>query len=98
MIAGSITDFSATLEKDVSVEEVNDAFKQASQGAMKGILEYCEDPVVSSDILGNKHSCIYDSLLTDKVGKTVKIVGWYDNESGYSQRTADLIEKMGQFI
>ena len=98
VISGSITDFSVTLEKDVSVDEINDAFKKAAESQLKGILEYSEDPLVSSDILGNRHSCIFDAGLTDKAGKTVKIVGWYDNESGYSQRTADLITKLGELV
>ena len=98
VIAGSITDFSATLEKDVSEDDVKQAFKEAANGPLSNVLEYCEDPVVSSDIMGNKHSCIFDSLLTDKAGKSIKIVGWYDNESGYSQRTADLIDKMRSFL
>lgn len=98
VIAGSLTDFSATLEKDVSVDEVKEAFREAANGSLSNVLEYCDDPIVSSDILGNKHSCIFDSELTDKAGKSVKIVGWYDNESGYSQRTADLIDKLKAFL
>jgi len=98
VITGSLTDFSCTLEKTVSAEEVNNAFRAAAGAGLKGILEYTEAPIVSSDIVGNRHSCIFDSKLTDVVGNTVKIVGWYDNESGYSQRTADLIEKMGELV
>lgn len=98
VITGSITDFSCTLEKDVSADEVNEAFQKAANGSMKGVLEYCGDPIVSSDIIGNSHSCIFDSGLTDKVQNTVKVVGWYDNEAGYSNRTADLIEAIGKLI
>lgn len=98
VITGSITDFSVTLEKDVSADDVNKAFQKAAGGTMKGVVEYCEDPIVSSDIIGNPHSCIFDSGLTDKVGNSIKVVGWYDNEAGYSNRTADLIEKLGQLI
>lgn len=98
VIAGSITDFSATLEKDVSIDQVKEAFREVASNSLSNVIEYCEDPIVSSDILGNKHSCIFDSKLTDKAGKSIKIVGWYDNESGYSQRTADLIDKMRAFI
>lgn len=98
VLAGSLTEFSCTLEKDVNEADINNAFKQASENNLKGVLEYTEDPLVSSDILGNRHSCIFDSKLTDKVEKSVKIVGWYDNESGYSQRTADLIHKLGDLV
>ncbi len=65
---------------------------------MSNVLEYADEPLVSTDIMGNKHSCIFDSLLTDKAANTIKIVGWYDNESGYSQRTADLIDRMRAFL
>jgi len=83
------------LEKDVDDNEsINEAFKRASQGSMRNILQYVEDPIVSIDIVNNPHSCIYDSLLTSVVGKLVKIVGWYDNEWGYSNRIADLIMKI----
>lgn len=92
---GSLTDFTATLQREVSVEEVNAAFKQAAEGSMKGILEYCEDPIVSSDIVGNEHSCIFDAPLTMVSGNLVKVVGWYDNEFGYSTRIVDLVEKVG---
>jgi glyceraldehyde 3-phosphate dehydrogenase len=70
------------------------AFKEAASGTMKNILEYTEDPIVSSDILDNTHSCIFDSRLTSIVGGLVKVVGWYDNEMGYSNRLADLVEKI----
>ncbi|NNK81395.1 MAG: aldehyde dehydrogenase, partial [Flavobacteriales bacterium] len=88
---GSLTDLCVTLSKDASVEEVNQAMKKASEGELKGILQYTEDPIVSVDIIGNPYSCIFDSDLTAKVGNMLRIVGWYDNEAGYSARTAELI-------
>lgn len=88
---GSATDFVVTLKKEVSAEEVNAAFKKASENELNGILEYTEDPLVSVDIIGNPHSCIFDSQSTMAQGNTVKILGWYDNEAGYSNRIADLI-------
>ena len=91
---GSITDLVATLKKEVTVEEINAAFKEAANGPMKGILEYTEDPIVSADIIGNPHSNIFDSLLTMANGNFVKVVGWYDNEYGYSCRVVDLITKI----
>lgn len=91
---GSITDLVAILKKEVTVEEVNAAFKEAANGPMKGILEYTEDPIVSADIIGNPHSNIFDSLLTMANGNLVKVVGWYDNEYGYSCRVVDLIKKI----
>lgn len=91
---GSITDFTAIVEKETTVEEINAAFKAAAEGALKGYLEYTEDPIVSSDIVGNPHSCIFDGLSTMVSGKLVKIVGWYDNEFGYSTRIVDLTEKV----
>ncbi len=93
---GSITDFTATLSREVSREEINAAFKKASEeGPLKGYLQYTEDPIVSADIVGNPHSCIFDSELTLVLGKSVKVIGWYDNETGYSNRIADLMELMG---
>jgi glyceraldehyde 3-phosphate dehydrogenase len=92
---GSATDFVVTLKKDTTVEEVNAAFKKASETNLKGILEYSEDPLVSSDIVGNPHSCIFDAQTTMVMGNTVKLMGWYDNEAGYSNRVADLIAKIG---
>lgn len=89
---GSLTDLTFLVEKEVTKEEVNMAFKQAAQKELKGILEYSEEPLVSTDIIGNPHSCIIDAELTEVNGKLVKVVGWYDNESGYSNRLADLIE------
>ncbi len=91
---GSITDFVATLSKEVTVEEVNAAMKAAAEGPMKGILEYCTDPIVSSDIVGNSHSCIFDVDSTMVNGNMVKVVGWYDNEFGYSCRVVDLVKKI----
>lgn len=88
---GSATDFVVTLKRDTTVEEVNAAFKKASETSLKGILEYTEDPIVSVDIVGNPHSCIFDAPTTMVQGNTVKIMGWYDNEAGYSNRVADLI-------
>ena len=94
VLNGSLTDFTCILKKQTSVEEINLAFKKASQGFLKNVLEYTEDPIVSVDILGNPHSCIFDSQLTSIVGGLVKVVGWYDNEFGYSSRLADLVEKI----
>lgn len=93
---GSITDFVVTLKKDVTVEAVNKAMKDAAEGPMKGVLEYCEDPIVSSDIIGNEHSCIFDVPSTMVNGNLVKVVGWYDNEYGYSCRVVDLVKKIGE--
>lgn len=90
---GSLVDLVAELEKDVSVEEVNAAFKKAAENELKGILEYSEEPLVSSDIIGNPHSCIFDALSTMVLeGGFVKVFGWYDNEWGYSNRLVDLIK------
>jgi len=91
---GSITDFVAVLKKEVTVEEVNSLFKNVSQNELKGVLEYSDEPLVSSDIVGNKHSCIFDSALTKVSGNLVKVVGWYDNEWGYSNRVVDIVKHM----
>ncbi|MDG4714716.1 type I glyceraldehyde-3-phosphate dehydrogenase [Winogradskyella marincola] len=88
---GSLTDITINLERDTTIEEVNSIFKKASQNSLKGILEYTEDPIVSIDIVGNPHSCIFDSQMTSVIGNMLKIVGWYDNETGYSSRILDLI-------
>lgn len=88
---GSLTDITLNVKKEVSIEEVNYAFKEVSQQSLKGILEYTKDPIVSIDIKGNRHSCIFDSGMTSVIGKMVKIIGWYDNEIGYSSRIIDLI-------
>ena len=94
-ITGSITDFTCNLKQSTSVEEINKLFKETANGDLKGILEYNEDPIVSSDIVGNTHSCIFDAPLTMVMdGTSVKVVGWYDNEMGYSSRLADLMEKV----
>ncbi len=87
---GSITDFVANLKKPASVEEINAAFKAAATGPLQGILEYTDAPIVSSDIVTNSHSCIFDSDLTMSMGSLVKVLGWYDNEWGYSNRLVDL--------
>lgn len=87
---GSVTDFVALLKKPATKEEINRAFQAAAQGPLKGILEYTEDPIVSSDIIGNPHSCIFDAQSTMVMGPMVRVLGWYDNEYGYSCRTADL--------
>jgi glyceraldehyde 3-phosphate dehydrogenase len=92
VLNGSLTDFTCSLKKQPTVEAINSAFERAADGAMKNILEYTEDPIVSTDIIGNTHSCIFDSRLTSIVGGLVKVVGWYDNEMGYSSRLADLVE------
>ncbi|MFM7310875.1 MAG: type I glyceraldehyde-3-phosphate dehydrogenase, partial [Flavobacteriales bacterium] len=88
---GSLTDLVAILKRDVTKEEVNAAMKEAAEGAMKGILEYCTDPIVSIDVIGNTHSCVFDAALTSVNGNLVKVMGWYDNEAGYSQRVCDLV-------
>ena len=93
---GSLTDLTAVLKKPASIEEINAAMKKAAQGAMKGVLEYTEEPIVSIDIVGNPHSCIFDAQMTAVMGTLVKVVGWYDNEAGYSNRIADLIVKVGR--
>jgi len=87
---GSISDFNAVLSRDASVEEINAAYKAAADGPLKGVLEYTDVPIVSSDIVTNPHSCIFDSDLTMSLGNLVKVLGWYDNEWGYSNRLVDL--------
>lgn len=91
---GSLTDLVAILKREVTKDEVNAAMKEASENALKGILEYCTDPIVSMDIVGNLHSCIFDAELTSVNGNMVKVMGWYDNEAGYSERVCDLIGKL----
>jgi glyceraldehyde 3-phosphate dehydrogenase len=97
---GSITDLTVELKREVTTEQVNQAFREAAKSNLAGILEYTEDPIVSSDIVDNPHSCIFDSkctLVTPKgKGTTVKVFGWYDNEWGYSCRTADLVARVGK--
>ena len=92
---GSLTDITCVLTKPVTVKEINAAFKKASENELKGILQYTEDPIVSVDIVGNPYSCIYDAEFTSVVGNMIKVIGWYDNEFGYSNRLADLIQKIG---
>jgi glyceraldehyde 3-phosphate dehydrogenase len=91
---GSLTDLTLVVKKAISVEEINAAFLSASQGKLKGILEYTSDPIVSIDIVGNPHSVIFDSELTSVIGNMIKLVGWYDNEAGYSNRLVDLIKRV----
>ncbi len=91
---GSLTDLTVVLKREVTIDEINAAMRTAADGPMKGILEYTEDPIVSTDIVGNPHSCIFDAEQTAVNGTLVKVVGWYDNEWGYSNRTADLITKL----
>ncbi len=92
---GSIVDLTCELSRSVTKDEINAAMKEAADGPMKGILEYLDEPLVSCDIIGNTHSAIYDSLMTKVIdGNLIKIIAWYDNEAGYSNRLADLIEKI----
>ncbi len=93
-LTGSITDFTATLAKPATAEEINAAMKAASEAGLKGVMQYTDEPLVSVDIIGNPHSCIFDSDLTKATGTLVKVVGWYDNEAGYSNRSADLISRL----
>lgn len=88
---GSLTDITCYVKREVSIEEINTAFKEACQNHFKGIMAYTEDPIVSVDIIGNTNSCLFDSDLTSVIDKMVKVVGWYDNEIGYSSRLIDLI-------
>jgi glyceraldehyde 3-phosphate dehydrogenase len=93
---GSITDLTAIVGKETSAEEVNALFKKAAEGSLKGILEYSDEPLVSIDIIHNPHSCIFDSDSTMVMGNLVKVVGWYDNEWGYSNRTVDMVKRLMQ--
>lgn len=88
---GSLCDITLNVHKEVSIETINNAFKEASEKGLRGILQYTEDPIVSIDIIGNTHSCIFDAGMTSVIGTMVKIIGWYDNEVGYSSRIVDLI-------
>jgi glyceraldehyde 3-phosphate dehydrogenase len=92
---GSLTDITCVLKKIPTVAEINKAFQDSSKTDLKGILQYTEDPIVSVDVIGNPHSVLYDAEFTSIVGKLVKIIGWYDNEWGYSNRLVDLAKKMG---
>jgi len=91
---GSFTDFVAELKKEVTIEEINAAMKAAAQKELKGIMEYTEDPIVSCDVIGNPHSCVFDALSTMVIGNMVKVCGWYDNEWGYSNRVVELALKL----
>ncbi len=93
-ITGSATDLTVQLSREVTAEEINAAMKEAAEGPWKGILMYTEDPIVSSDIVGDKHSCIFDAGVTSAKGNLVKVLGWYDNEAGYSARLANLVERL----
>ena len=92
---GSITDLTIETTANVTVEQVNAAYKAAAEGPLKGILKYTEDPIVSADIVTDPSSCIFDSGLTKVIGTQVKVVGWYDNEWGYSNRLVDLVSLVG---
>ena len=92
---GSLVDLTAVLSRAVTVAEVNEAMRAAAAGAMQGVLRYSEDPIVSSDIIGDPASCIFDAPLTMASGSLVKVCGWYDNEWGYSSRCVDLLARMG---
>ena len=95
VVDGSLVDLVAELEKPATAEEINAVMKKAASGALKGILEYCEDPLVSSDVIGNAHSSIFDAMSTKVLDKNlVKVISWYDNEWGYSVRTVDILKKM----
>ncbi len=93
-LTGSITDLTAELSQNVTVEQVNAAMKKAAEGPLKGVMQYCEDPIVSADIVGDAHSCIFDSGLTKVSNNIVKIFGWYDNEFGYASRVIDLADRL----
>jgi len=94
VLNGSLTDISCVVKNPISIDMINARFQNYADGDMKGILEYTEDPIVSKDIVGNPHSCIFDAQLTSVIGNMVKVVGWYDNEVGYANRLADLIKMM----
>lgn len=94
VLNGSLTDFTCLLKKKTTIKEINTAFKKAAENELKGLVQYTEDPIVSIDIIDNPHSCVFDSLLTSIVGDMVKVVGWYDNEYGYSSRLIDVVKKI----
>lgn len=94
VLNGSLTDFTCTLSKKTTVEEINAKFKEAAENELKQVLYYTEDPIVSVDIINNPYSCVFDAQLTSVVGGLVKVVGWYDNEFGYSNRLVDIIERL----
>lgn len=91
---GSLTDLTLIVKNPPTEAQIHEAMKRASETTLKGVLEYTEDPIVSRDIIGNPHSCIYDAQLTSVIGNMVKVVGWYDNESGYSNRIVDLLKRL----
>jgi len=91
---GSVTDLTAVVEQDVTIEDVNEAFREAANGDLEGILAYSDEPIVSRDVIHNPHSCIYDAPWSNVAGSQVKVVGWYDNEWGYACRTVDLVERI----
>jgi glyceraldehyde 3-phosphate dehydrogenase len=91
---GSVTDLVANLDRDVTIDDINAAFKEAANGPMNGVLEYSEEPLVSVDIIHNPHSCIFDAPSTMASGSMVKLIGWYDNEWGYANRTVDAVERL----
>jgi glyceraldehyde 3-phosphate dehydrogenase len=91
---GSLTDITCVLTKPTTVKEINAVFKKASETSLKGFLQYTEDPIVSVDIVGNPYSCVFDAEFTSVVGNMIKVIGWYDNEYGYSNRVADLVQKI----
>ena len=93
---GSLCDITLNVKKKTSIQEVNTLFEKAANGPLKGILEFTQDPIVSIDIVGNTHSCVLDSEMTSVIGKMIKIIGWYDNETGYSSRIIDLMRKMSR--
>ena len=94
---GSITDITCKVKALHTAEQINARFKELAEGRLKGILRYTEDPIVSVDIVGDPNSCIFDALLTSVVGDLVKVMGWYDNEYGYSSRLVDLVLYMRRF-
>lgn len=96
VLNGSLTDFTCTLRDETSVEEINQTFKTAAENELKQVLYYTEDPIVSVDIINNPYSCVFDAQLTSIVGGLVKVVGWYDNEFGYSNRLVDILEKLSK--
>lgn len=96
VLNGSLTDFTCTLAKKTTVAEINAKFKEAAQNELQQILYYTEDPIVSVDIINNPYSCVFDAQLTSVVGGLVKVVGWYDNEFGYSNRIVDIVEKLSK--
>jgi glyceraldehyde 3-phosphate dehydrogenase len=91
---GSVIDLVATLEREASVEEINAAMKAAAEGPLKGVLRYTDEPIVSSDIVGDPHSCVFDSLLTMVMGRQAKVVLWYDNEWGFTNRMVELCGRL----